>query len=81
MRNSNHIEVKGHNNLVRDRRSGAILNTNKTEIERARMFKKVQQEKDAHITNLTNEIDTLRTDMDQMKELLISLVEVKNAHR
>mgnify|MGYP005737967331 FL=1 len=31
-----HVKVKGHTNLVRDKRTGAILNTNRNEIARAR---------------------------------------------
>ena len=39
---NNHLKVEGHNNLVRDRRTGVILNTNKTEIENARKRNKVR---------------------------------------
>lgn len=74
---NNHQRVEGHSNLVRDRRTGAILNTNKTEIERARKLKIVQQEKEQHIIRLTNEVDTLRDDVTQIKELLFRLLEDK----
>jgi len=73
--------VKGHSNLVRDSRTGAILNTNRNEIEKARKIKIATQQKEAHITNLTKEIDSLRVDMDQIKELLFRLVEDKDEHR
>ena len=33
------IKVEGYSNLVRDTRSGAIININKKEIERARRMK------------------------------------------
>ena len=36
---SNHLRVEGHINLVKDRRTGTILNTNRTEIESARKRK------------------------------------------
>jgi hypothetical protein len=72
-----HQRVEGHSNLVRDRRTGAILNTNKTEIERARKLRTVQQEKEQHIIRLTNEVDTLRDDVTQIKELLFRLLEDK----
>lgn len=74
---NNHQRVEGHSNLVRDRRTGAILNTNKTEIERARKLRTVQQEKEQHIIRLTNEVDTLRDDVTQIKELLFRLLEDK----
>ena len=72
-----HQRVEGHSNLVRDRRTGAILNTNKTEIERSRKLRTVQQEKEQHIICLTNEVDTLRDDVTQIKELLFRLLEDK----
>lgn len=70
--------VKGHNNLVRDGRTGAILNTNRTEIERARKQKKAEQEKVEHINMLSEEVKTLKEDMSQIKDLLFRLVEGKH---
>lgn len=78
---NNHQRVEGHNNLVRDRRTGVVLNNNKTEIENARKLSIIQQEKEDHINTLTNEIDLLRTDMDQIKELLFRLVKDKEDGR
>jgi hypothetical protein len=63
---------------VRDRRTGVILNTNKAEIETSKKLKLVQQEKDQRITRLTDEVDTLRNDVQQIKELLFRLVEDKH---
>tara|TARA_R110002074_G_scaffold157522_1_gene314465 strand:- start:335 stop:526 length:192 start_codon:yes stop_codon:yes gene_type:complete len=62
---------------VRDRRTGVILNTNKAEIETSKKLKLVQQEKDQRIMRLTDEVDTLRNDVQQIKELLFRLVEDK----
>lgn len=70
---SNHLKVDGHNNLVRDRRTGAILNTNKTEIERARKLKRVSEEREEHINSLTKEVKGLKEDMSQIKQLLLKL--------
>jgi len=74
----NHLKVEGHNNLVRDRRTGAILNTNKTEIQRARTQNIVQKEKEHQLLTLTNEVNTLRDDVKLIKELLFRLVEDKD---
>ena len=63
---------------MRDRRTGVILNTNKAEIETSKKLKLVQQEKDQRITCLTDEVDTLRNDVQQIKELLFRLVEDKH---
>jgi hypothetical protein len=75
-----HIKVEGHNNLVRDKRSGVILNTNKAEIENARKIVQVQRDRQDHIDSLTNEVTSLKKDMSQIKELLFRLVEDKNEH-
>ena len=64
------MPVKGHTNLVRDSRTGAILNTNKNEIQRSRKLKAVQQEKEQNITRLSEEVDTLRDDVKQIKDLI-----------
>lgn len=74
----NHMRVEGHINLVRDSRTGAILNTNKTEIEKARKLKKVTAERQEHITALTEEVKGLKEDMSQIKELLFRLAEGNN---
>ena len=68
-------KVEGHNNLVRDSRTGAVLNTNKTEIERARKIKQVNEERQQHISSLTQEVKELKKDMSQIKDLLFRLVE------
>jgi hypothetical protein len=75
---SNHLKVDGHNDLVRDRRTGAILNTNKTEIERARKLKRVSEEREEHINSLTKEVKGLKEDMSQIKQLLLNLAGTTN---
>jgi len=70
---SRHLKVEGHNNLVRDTRTGAILNTNKSEIESARNQRRISEERQEHINSLTEEVRGLKDDMRQIKELLMSL--------
>jgi len=72
------MKVDGYSNLVRDRRTGVILNTNKAEIENARKRNKIIQEKQEHISRLTEEVKGLKDDMSQIKELLFRLVEDKD---
>lgn len=68
-----HLKVEGHANLVRDSRTGAILNTNTTEIERARKLKQISEERQEHINSLTEEVKGLKEDMNQIKQLLFKL--------
>lgn len=70
--------VDGHPNLVRDKRTGAILNTNKAEIERVRRLNNAKRQSEEHINNLTNQVAELKSDMDFMKDLLLKLVEKDN---
>jgi len=65
-------------NLVRDKRTGAILNTNKNEMNVARKLSKINNEKQEHINTLTEEVKSLKDDMSQIKDLLFRLVEDKN---
>jgi hypothetical protein len=74
---SNHLRVEGHINLVKDRRTGAILNTNRTEIESARKIKEKKRKENEVIKNLSSDVDTLKNDMKDIKELLFRLVEDK----
>ena len=76
----NHIRDEGHTNLFRDKRTGAILNTNRNEIARARKIKDIKNKETEVIQNLSQDVDVLKKDMKEIKELLISLVEDKNAN-
>ena len=72
-----HVQVQGHTNLVRDKRTGAILNTNRNEIARARKIKNIKNRETEVIKNLYQDVDTLKEDMKEIKELLFRLVEDK----
>jgi hypothetical protein len=74
---SQRLRVEGYNNLVKDGRSGAILNTNRTEITRARAQQKVIKEKDDTINTLSKEVVGLKQDVSEIKELLFRLIEGK----
>lgn len=68
-----HLKVKGHSNLVRDSRTGAILNTNKSEIQNARKRDKIYQERQDQIESLKKDVKGLKEDMSQIKDLLLKL--------
>ena len=66
-----YIQVEGNSGLVRDRITGAILNVNSTEIQKARLRKKKEKQQEL-------EIQELKKDVSDIKVLLKQLVE-KNA--
>jgi predicted transcriptional regulator len=68
-----HLKVEGHSNLVRDSRTGAILNTNRSEIDNARKRDRIYHERQNQIESLTKDVRGLKEDMSQIKDLLLKL--------
>lgn len=70
-----YIKVEGNPNLVRDKVSGAILNINSNEIKRAQRRKNLWLEEKEKQHALSNEVEELRTEIQEIKHLLVQLVE------
>jgi prefoldin subunit 5 len=68
---SEKIKVKNNQELVRDVNSGAILNTN---LDAVRSYKNKKNELNK-VSDLSNKITTLESDMKEIKNLLKSLIE------
>lgn len=68
---SDYVKVEGHSYLMRDGQSGAIINTNINEMTQARI-RKAQQKKQQ------NEIKELRSELQEMKQLLNKMIEVND---
>jgi hypothetical protein len=60
-------KIQGHDGMAIDE-NGVIHNINKSEIEAARERKRLRKEKDA-------EIDALKNDVSEMKEMLAKIIE------
>ena len=68
------IQVEGHPDLSRDINSNAIINRNRGAYERAkRRAAEAQAERD-QIRNTTREINTIKSEMHEIKHLLKQLV-------
>ena len=68
------MKVDGHQNLVRDSRSNAIINTNVTEYQ---VYMKRVKDREHHgdqIRNAVKEINTLKTELREIKNLLKEIV-------
>ena len=72
---ANHIPVEGHPGLVRDRKSGAILNINKSETQKARERKAKQDAQAVEYEQLKSDVSQLKNDIGDIKDLLTKLVE------
>ena len=71
----NRVKVEGHTDLVRDIKSGAIININSTEANNARERKHRQQLEQQEQRELKSDVDQLKNDMSAIKDLLTKLVE------
>ena len=70
-----YIKVEGYENLVRDTHSNAIINTSRSAYEAAVLrSKNVQRQKD-ELRDATRQINILKSEMHEIKSLLIKLVD------
>jgi len=68
-------KVKGHTHLVRDLKSQAIINTDSDAYARYMARKAKQSKKDDEMRSVVREVNSLKTEMREIKDLLI---EIKN---
>ena len=62
------IMVENGVGLARDKQTGSIININKEEIRQARERKELRKQKE-------NELEQLKTDVSEMKQLLNTIIE------
>jgi len=68
-------KVKGHTHLIRDLKSQAIVNTDSDAYARYMARKVKQSNKDDEMRSVVREVNSLKTEMREIKDLLI---EIKN---
>ena len=64
------MKIEGHNGYVRDKKSGAVLNTNKSEIEAAKKRKQQRATKEQELDNLKNEVSDIKIMLTKIIEKL-----------
>ena len=70
-----YIKVDGHSEYVRDEKSHALINTDtSTYVSYMRMMENKKKQKD-QLRDAVREINTIKSEMHEMKSLLIKLVE------
>jgi hypothetical protein len=67
----NKIKVEGHSNLYRDLNSGAVINSNVDDYHKYMESKKKRDQ----LYNAVEEIDNLKSEISEIKNLLKQLVE------
>jgi len=65
-----YAKVKGHSNLVRDLKSQAIINTDSDAYARYMARKTKQQKKDDEMRKVVREVNEIKTEMFEIKDLL-----------
>ena len=71
------IQVEGHADLVRDEDSKAIINTNKSAYQIAKKRADEAQRQRDEIRETTRELNSLKSEMHEIKNMLLKLVEDK----
>lgn len=69
-----YLRVQGHDGLVREKSSGAIINTNRTEYDEYMERVRLAEEKDSLISQHTAEINNIKNELQDIKNLLLKLV-------
>jgi wobble nucleotide-excising tRNase len=71
------LKVQGHASLVRDTSTGAILNNNRTEYEEYLDRKRKAEAREAEISQHTEDINNIKNELSDIKQLLLQLVSTK----
>ena len=69
----NLIPVEGENNLFRDISTSAIVNTNQSEYQAYLAKKKIQEKEKDRINGLENDLNSIKSDIEEIKILLKNL--------
>ena len=72
---SEFLKVEGHKDLVRDTSTGAILNTNRNAyLNYKKRLREAQKQRD-EIRSATREINNLKCEMHEIKDMLKTLLD------
>ena len=67
------MKVKGHNDLIRDETSNAILNTNSSEYDNYLSLRAKKKQGTDRIDTMENDLKSLKDDINEIKTLLRAL--------
>ena len=74
---SDYIKVQGYNNLVRDTNGNAIINKDKNAYNLAKRRAEEAQKQRDEIRSATREINNLKCEMHEIKDMLKTLLDRK----
>ena len=67
------MKVEGHNNLIRDMNSNAIVNTSSSEYNNYISLRNKRKKGTNRIDNMENDLKSLKDDINEIKSLLRAL--------
>jgi hypothetical protein len=73
-----YVKVEGHNGLVRDMSTGAIINTNRTEYEEYMARKRMAEQREMEISKHSEDINILKNELQDIKSLILQLLQKKD---
>jgi hypothetical protein len=69
-----YLKVEGHSNLIRDNKTKAILNLDMDEYNNYQRLKKIKEKEINRVKQLESDVSGMKNDLDEIKNLLRSLV-------
>ena len=72
---SEYLKVEGYNNLVRDTRNNAIINTDRSAYQMAKKRAADAQRQRDEIRNASREINNIKCEMHEIKSMLKTLLD------
>lgn len=72
---NDYIKVKNNDALLRDQKSNAIVNDSKYEYDKYMRLKKQKQDEMNRVNKIEDEVDTIKNDVNEIKNLLKSFID------
>jgi hypothetical protein len=76
----NYLKVEGSDSLVRDVSTHAIINTNSAEYDKYHLRKRNIESQHEELTRNTNDINTIKQELSEIKELLLLSLKLKDSN-
>lgn len=74
------VKIEGHQGLVRDTRSKAILNTDRKALEEYQLKVELARRQNAEKEETKMRLQKLEEDMTQIKNLLLEIAQIRNSN-
>ena len=71
---NNYLKVESDTSLVRDVDSNAIVNQNQTEFDKFMKLSEIKYKEKMEMKKLKDDVNTMKSDLEEIKELLQSIV-------